>query len=56
MLLARFGIRRKLDPLKKDVSNNFLRAQEPDGSWYGRWGTNYIYGTWSVLMALEEKG
>ncbi|MDX1519528.1 MAG: prenyltransferase/squalene oxidase repeat-containing protein, partial [Gammaproteobacteria bacterium] len=27
-----------------------------DGSWYGRWGTNYIYGTWSVLTALEEAG
>ena len=33
---------------------DFLRGeQEPDGSWYGRWGTNYIYGTWSVLAALE---
>jgi len=30
--------------------------QEEDGSWYGRWGTNYIYGTWSVLTALEEAG
>jgi squalene-hopene/tetraprenyl-beta-curcumene cyclase len=30
------------------------REQEPDGSWYGRWGTNYIYGTWSVLAALEK--
>ena len=27
--------------------------QEEDGSWYGRWGTNYIYGTWSVLIGLE---
>ena len=27
--------------------------QEKDGSWYGRWGTNYIYGTWSVLTGLE---
>lgn len=27
--------------------------QEDDGSWFGRWGTNYIYGTWSVLTALE---
>jgi squalene-hopene/tetraprenyl-beta-curcumene cyclase len=25
----------------------------PDGSWYGRWGLNYIYGTWSVLCALN---
>ena len=32
----------------------YLRAeQEPDGSWFGRWGSNYIYGTWSVLSALE---
>jgi squalene-hopene/tetraprenyl-beta-curcumene cyclase len=30
------------------------REQEEDGSWFGRWGTNYIYGTWSVLLALEQ--
>ncbi len=30
------------------------REQEDDGSWFGRWGTNYIYGTWSVLIALEQ--
>lgn len=29
------------------------REQEQDGSWFGRWGTNYIYGTWSVLCALN---
>ncbi len=28
--------------------------QEADGSWFGRWGTNYIYGTWSVLLGLEQ--
>jgi squalene-hopene/tetraprenyl-beta-curcumene cyclase len=33
----------------------FLRSeQEPDGSWFGRWGTNYIYGTWSVLVAFAH--
>jgi len=32
------------------------REQEVDGSWFGRWGTNYIYGTWSVLVALEVAG
>ena len=32
------------------------KAQEPDGSWFGRWGTNYIYGTWSVLCALNAAG
>ena len=29
------------------------REQEQDGSWFGRWGTNYIYGTWSALAALN---
>ena len=29
------------------------REQEEDGSWFGRWGTNYIYGTWSVLSAFN---
>ncbi|MFV2058318.1 MAG: squalene--hopene cyclase, partial [Thiohalomonadales bacterium] len=30
--------------------------QEESGAWFGRWGTNYIYGTWSVLVALEHAG
>ena len=30
-----------------------VRSQEKDGSWYGRWGMNYIYGTWSVLCGLN---
>ena len=30
--------------------------QEQDGSWFGRWGTNYVYGTWSVLCALNAAG
>ncbi len=35
----------------------YLRAeQEPSGAWFGRWGTNYIYGTWSVLAAFEVAG
>ena len=32
------------------------REQERDGSWFGRWGSNYIYGTWSVLCALNAIG
>jgi squalene-hopene/tetraprenyl-beta-curcumene cyclase len=32
------------------------KTQLPDGSWYGRWGMNYIYGTWSVLCALNAAG
>jgi squalene-hopene/tetraprenyl-beta-curcumene cyclase len=35
----------------------YLReAQEADGSWFGRWGTNYVYGTWSVLAGLAHAG
>ncbi|EIV92895.1 squalene--hopene cyclase [Frankia sp. QA3] len=33
-----------------------LRNQEADGSWYGRWGVNYVYGTGSVLPALQAAG
>jgi squalene-hopene/tetraprenyl-beta-curcumene cyclase len=36
---------------------DYLRTtQRPDGSWYGRWGLNYIYGTWSSLCALNACG
>ncbi len=33
-----------------------LRAQEPDGSWFGRWGANYVYGTGAVVPALVAAG
>jgi len=42
------ALRRAIDYLRK--------TQLPDGSWYGRWGMNYIYGTWSVLCALNAAG
>ncbi len=32
------------------------RAQHPSGPWYGRWGVNYIYGTWAVLRGLRAIG
>jgi len=36
---------------------SFVRLeQEPVGSWWGRWGTNFVYGTWSVLAGLAEVG
>jgi squalene-hopene/tetraprenyl-beta-curcumene cyclase len=39
------------------AATEFLRReQEPQGSWFGRWGTNFIYGTWSVLAALNVAG
>jgi squalene-hopene/tetraprenyl-beta-curcumene cyclase len=41
--------------IKKAVQ--FIRnTQETDGSWYGRWGVNYIYGTWQVLRGLHALG
>lgn len=40
-----------------DAALDFLKSeQEPQGCWFGRWGTNFIYGTWSVLIALEAAG
>jgi squalene-hopene/tetraprenyl-beta-curcumene cyclase len=33
-----------------------IETQEDDGSWYGRWGVNYIYGTWQVLRGLRAIG
>jgi squalene-hopene/tetraprenyl-beta-curcumene cyclase len=36
---------------------DYLRkTQTAEGSWYGRWGMNYIYGTWSVLCTLNAVG
>jgi squalene-hopene/tetraprenyl-beta-curcumene cyclase len=32
------------------------RTQQPDGAWFGRWGVNYIYGTWQVLVGLIAAG
>jgi squalene-hopene/tetraprenyl-beta-curcumene cyclase len=43
-------------PAVKQATDYLLRTQLPDGSWYGRWGMNYIYGTWSVLCALNAAG
>ena len=33
--------------------NYLKKEQEENGSWYGRWGVNYIYGTWSILSGLR---
>jgi squalene-hopene/tetraprenyl-beta-curcumene cyclase len=52
-VLARIG--RPQDKAALDRAVAYLRReQEEDGSWFGRWGTNYIYGTWSVLMSLAQ--
>lgn len=44
------------DPVLARAIEYLRREQEDDGSWFGRWGTNYIYGTWSVLCALNAVG
>jgi len=44
------------DPVMSRALEFLRREQEADGSWFGRWGTNYIYGTWSVLCALNAVG
>ena len=40
-------------PQVKEALQFIREHQEPDGSWYGRWGVNYIYGTWQVLRGLR---
>jgi squalene-hopene/tetraprenyl-beta-curcumene cyclase len=53
--LAQIGYERKNPTVARGIA--YLKAdQEKDGSWFGRWGTNYIYGTWSVLNALNAAG
>ena len=42
-------------PVRRGVAW-LLRAQEADGSWFGRWGANYVYGTGAVLPALIAAG
>ena len=55
-LLLSLNCNRDKKPALKNCLDYLSKEQEPDGSWYGRWGTNYIYGTWSVLDALEKVG
>ncbi|HEX2479822.1 MAG TPA: squalene--hopene cyclase, partial [Geminicoccaceae bacterium] len=53
--LAQIGYPREHPAIARGLE--FLRGeQEADGSWFGRWGTNYVYGTWSVLSALNAVG
>ncbi|TCZ59772.1 squalene--hopene cyclase [Roseicella aquatilis] len=44
------------NPAVQQAIDYMLAEQEPDGSWYGRWGVNYVYGTWSALTALNAAG
>jgi squalene-hopene/tetraprenyl-beta-curcumene cyclase len=52
-MLAQLGAKpRENEAVDRGIAY-LLKTQEKDGSWYGRWGMNYLYGTWSVLSALN---
>jgi squalene-hopene/tetraprenyl-beta-curcumene cyclase len=55
-MLAQLGERRDTSAVLDKALRYLEGTQEKDGSWYGRWGMNYIYGTWSVLCALNAAG
>jgi squalene-hopene/tetraprenyl-beta-curcumene cyclase len=55
-MLAQLGAKRGGNKTLDSAVAYLLSTQEEDGSWYGRWGMNYIYGTWSVLSALNAAG
>ena len=50
--LSRLGFKPDHPAVRKAIFF-LLKEQEQDGSWFGRWGCNYIYGTWLVLHGLE---
>ncbi|SNT02143.1 squalene-hopene/tetraprenyl-beta-curcumene cyclase [Granulicella rosea] len=54
-MLAQYGYTRKDARVEKAIQF-ILKEQEPDGSWFGRWGVNYLYGTFLVLRGLEAMG
>ncbi len=43
-------------PRMKEAIAYLERVQLKDGSWFGRWGVNYVYGTWSALAGLNAAG
>ena len=54
-MLAQLGASPDEPDMKAAIA--YLRkVQEKDGSWFGRWGVNYIYGTWSALAGLNAAG
>lgn len=54
-MLAQLGAKAD-DPRLKAGVDYLLAKQCADGSWWGRWGVNYIYGTWSALAGLNGAG
>jgi squalene-hopene/tetraprenyl-beta-curcumene cyclase len=54
-MLAFYGVSRDDKRVRKAI-DFVLKEQEPDGAWFGRWGCNYLYGTFLVLRGLEAMG
>jgi squalene-hopene/tetraprenyl-beta-curcumene cyclase len=55
-MLAQLGETVENSPAVSAAVDYLKRMQHPEGSWHGRWGMNYVYGTWSVLCALHAAG
>jgi squalene-hopene/tetraprenyl-beta-curcumene cyclase len=55
-MLAQLGETAQSSKALADGVAYLRRTQLAEGSWYGRWGLNYVYGTWSVLCALNAAG
>ncbi|GAB6850153.1 squalene--hopene cyclase [Paraburkholderia kururiensis] len=55
-MLAQLGEMPGTSEPSRRAYDYLLKEQESDGSWYGRWGMNYIYGTWTALCALNAAG
>jgi squalene-hopene/tetraprenyl-beta-curcumene cyclase len=55
-MLAQLGENADTSPAVAAGVAYLRKIQLAEGSWYGRWGLNYIYGTWSVLCALNAVG
>jgi squalene-hopene/tetraprenyl-beta-curcumene cyclase len=54
-MFAQLGVPADNPRLKAGI-DYLVQAQRADGSWWGRWGVNYIYGTWSALAGLNGAG
>jgi squalene-hopene/tetraprenyl-beta-curcumene cyclase len=55
-MLAQLGETRETSSALARGIDALIADQRTDGSWFGRWGMNYIYGTWSALCALTAAG
>jgi squalene-hopene/tetraprenyl-beta-curcumene cyclase len=53
--LSHYGFTYGREPVRRAIGF-ILRTQESSGAWFGRWGVNYLYGTWQVLVGLAAVG